>query len=55
LDLVKRFETNDDLFQKWLANFNTQMGGGKCVGSCKQGFICQMLSATVDLYEACMI
>jgi len=54
LNLAKRFETDDDLFQKWLANFNTQMGSGKCTGSCKQGFICHMLSATVDLYDACM-
>jgi len=55
LNLVKRFEADDALFKKWLNNFNTRTGGGSCTGACKKGFICGMLSATVDLSNACML
>jgi len=55
LNLVKRFEADDALFKKWLNNFNTRTGVGSCTGACKKGFICGMLSATVDLSNACML
>jgi len=53
LDLVNRFETDDNLFQRWFLNHFTLTRSVKCEGECKKDSICNMLSATVDLNAMC--
>jgi len=54
MDLVRRFESNDALFQKWYSNKYTQPGY-TFHGSCKTDCICDMVSANPDADNACQV
>jgi len=46
-DLIKRFESNDALFQKWYSNKYTQRSFN-CDAACKKDCLCDMISADPD-------
>ena len=43
--LVKRFVTNDDLFQEFFRNYVKRVQTSACTGRCKTSLLCAMVSS----------
>lgn len=48
-----RFDDDDDLFQEFYQNYNSQTGAGRCEEVCKRNSICSILNPNYDEYQQC--